>query len=484
MSDETTLTSPEAMAALQQPPMRLPQKVEMSNVGPCKKHVKVTIERDVIDTRIEEKFSELMLNDKQPMQVPGFRPGKAPRKVIQKKFLKSIINEVKNEVLMASLEQLAEEENLSPLAPPDLDPNAVIVPETGPMFYEFDIEVRPEFDLPDYKGLKLKKLVHEVTDAEVTAEANRMLESYGSIVPKTGNPVIELLDYVTADLEVVHEGKALNKKQEVRVRVNKQLALQDGVAEKFSEQMLGGKVGEAREVDIVLSRNLADTALQGVTVKAVFEIKEIKSMRLPELTPAVLEQFDVRNEEQFHEFVRSNLERYFTYQQRQHLRSQVLIQLTKDAKWDLPQDLLVRQARRVMQRRVMELSQSGLSEQEVLAQRRKLEQDAIRTTAASLQEHFVFQKIAEMEKIEIEDKDIDDEIERIADETGESPRKVKTRYEREDMIESLATEILERRALEAVLESATYEEQEISALENERAAIGTADVDAAGGQNG
>ena len=85
---------------------------------------------------------------------------------------------------MASLEQLAEEHEISPLSPPDLDPTQIEIPEEGPFVYEFDIEVRPEFDLPDYKGLKLRRPVHTFTDADVDDEKRRLLEPYGQLVPK------------------------------------------------------------------------------------------------------------------------------------------------------------------------------------------------------------------------------------------------------------------------------------------------------------
>jgi trigger factor len=82
-------------------------------------------------------------------------------------------------------------------------------------------------------------------------------------------------------------------------------------------------------------------------------------------------------------------------------------------------------------------------------------------------EHFVLQKIAETEKIEIEDADIDAEIQRIAAQSGESFRKVKAQMEREDMIEALATDLLERKALDVVLNNAVYEEFDIKPEEQE-----------------
>ena len=78
----------------------------------------------------------------------------------------------------------------------------------------------------------------------------------------------------------------------------------------------------------------------------------------------------------------------------------------------------------------------------------------LQSTAVALKEHFVLQKIAEVEKIEIEDEDIDAEIERIADQSGESFRKVRARMEKEDLIEALATDLLERKALDLILDNA------------------------------
>ena len=88
-------------------------------------------------------------------------------------------------------------------------------------------------------------------------------------------------------------------------------------------------------------------------------------------------------------------------------------------------------------------------------------------TADALKEHFVLQKIAEVEKIEIEEDDIDAEIDRIAEQSDESFRKVKARLEKEDLIEALAADLLERKALDLILSNATYEDYELKAGEQQ-----------------
>ncbi|HEX5271747.1 MAG TPA: hypothetical protein VFW33_14715, partial [Gemmataceae bacterium] len=98
------------------------------------------------------------------------------------------------------------------------------------------------------------------------------------------------------------------------------------------------------------------------------------------------------------------------------------------------------------------------SEEEIRSRQRVLEQDVLRTTELSLKEHFVLQKIAEVEKIDVDEADIDDEIERMAEQNDESPRRVRARLEKEDLLEALAAEIIERKALDLILDSAEYED--------------------------
>lgn len=492
MADDTTPETPDAPApdaadaaalatADGEAPVKLVQTVEINDAGPCKKHVKVTVERKQIDERFNEKFTELTLSD-QP-QVRGFRPGKAPRKIIERQYYDSVAEEVKTQVLMASLEQLAEEQSISPLSPPDLNPNALEIPKEGPFIYEFDIEVRPEFDLPDYKGLKLRRPTHTHTTAEKDREKKRLLEQFGQLVPKEP-AVAHLDDYVTADVEIKLGDRVLNKLDEVRFKIEKQLALSDGVAPDFGAKMTGAKPGDVRTVDIVLSQEVAAEALRGRSVQAAFTVKDVKTVRSPELTRELLEEhFGVSTPEAFDELVGSLLERRLEYAQRQEARKQVLEHIAAASNWELPRDLLVRQARQTLARRVMEMRNAGMSDAQIQGRRRLLEQDVIKTTAAALKEHFVLQKVAEVEKLEIEDEDIENEIDRIADQTGESPRKVRARMEREDLMEALATDLLERKALDLVLGQATYEDYPLNPEEH-AAEVATVSDSAVGGGEG
>jgi trigger factor len=466
MTDETptTGTPPEtdqpeaapqdaATATAEEPSGKLKQQVEVKDVGPCKKHIKVTIDRDTVDGRLEEKYAKLMTD----AEVPGFRPGKAPRKIILRKFEKAVKDEVRGELLMASLEQMAEDHDIAPLAPPDLKPDAIEIPKEGPFTYEFDVEVRPEFDLPNYKGLNLKRPVKTFGDADVEAEERRILAPYGQLVPKPeGNAQIG--DYLVVDMTSKLGDQVVGTSKEVTLRIDSRLAFKDGVAEKFGAQTVGAKAGDQRLIDVTVSDNVADGRLKGTVLKSTLDVKDVKTLRLPELTHEFLHTFGVHSEEELRTKIRDLLQRRLEYQQRQSAREQVIEQIDAASRWDLPQDMLMRQARRTLQRRIMEMRQAGMSDDEIRGRQRVLEQDILRSTALGLKEHFVMQKIAEAEKIEINDDDIDLEIERIAYQNNESPRRVRSQLEKEDLLEALAVQLLERKALDLILEHAQYED--------------------------
>jgi trigger factor len=455
---EPQTTAAEAVAVAEDDkPAKLRQAVEIKDVGPCKKHIKVTVERQDIDARFGEKFSELTGG----AAVAGFRPGKAPRKIVEKRFQREVGDQVKTEVLLASLEQLAEDHDIAPLSHPNIDPAAIEMPRNGPLVYEFEVEVRPQFDLPNYKGLKIKRVVHSFTDDEVAQEERRLLAPHGQVVPKPDGKA-EIGDILTADVTTRDGDRVISTIKEAQFRIDKKLAFKDAVASRFGEQVQGAKAGESRVVDVTLSTAASDADLRGKTVKATFDIKDLKTLRLPELTPVFLEQYGVHAADELHELVRVVLQRRLEYTQRQSAREQVMSHIGAAAAWQLPQDLLIRQARTAMARRIMEMRTDGISEEEIAQRQRLLQQDVLRSTELALKEHFVLQKIAEVEKIEINEDDLNEEIERLAEQSDESPRKVRARLEKEDVIDALAAEMIERKSLDLILDTAEYEDQPLT----------------------
>src|SRR5262249_28038344 len=150
-------------------------------------------------------------------------------------------------------EQLAEDNQVAALSPPNIDPAKIDIPKEGPLVYEFDVEVRPEFELPPYKGMRLKRPVRQFSDKDVIEEERRILSRYGQLVPKEQGSPAEVGDHVVVDMTSRYTGVSIGNAKEITIRVEPRVAFRDGVSEDFGERVVGAKAGDTRVVTIKLS---------------------------------------------------------------------------------------------------------------------------------------------------------------------------------------------------------------------------------------
>ena len=136
------------------------------------------------------------------------------------------------------------------------------------------------------------------------------------------------------------------------------------------------------------------------------------------------------SEAELRDAIKESLVRRLEYSQQQEARKQILASLTVAANWDLPPELLQRQSRRELERTVLELRRSGFSEDEIRAHGNELMQNSQQSTAKSLKEHFILERIAEKEGVEDAPADYDAEIALIAQQSGENPRRVRAQLEK------------------------------------------------------
>jgi trigger factor len=448
--EETTAESGETSAP-EEEKKRLDLNVAIQDAGPCLKKIKITISQEDIESHFNEQYTELVHN----AEVPGFRPGHAPRKLIEKKYRKEVADQVKRKLLMESLEQVGEEHKIEAIGEPKFDISAIEVPESGPMVYEFEVEVSPEFALPNYKGLKISRPTKEFGEADVNRQLKKFLEGYAQLVPKSGPAARD--DFAIVDVVFRDGGEEISKASELSLRIQPVLRFRDGTVNNFEKSMVGASAGDVRTVDVVISNEAPNAALRGRTIKAEFTVKDVKRLRLPELDKEFLERVGYTTEEQLRDALHSVLRRRLEYEQRRVARQQLLDQLTSAVQIELPKSLVQRQVQSTLRRKVMELRESGLGEDEIRRRFVELQQNSLTATTQSLREHFVLAKIAEAEELEVTPADVDNQIEVMALQSDESPRRVRARLEKEGLLETLEIQILEQLAVDRALEFAEWE---------------------------
>lgn len=449
-SSESAVAAPVAGgddAAVQ--PLKL--DVAIDKVSACERKVRVSIPREDIDRYRDSALGEMM----PAAMLPGFRPGRAPRRLVSSRFKSEISDQIRSKLLADAMTQVSEQEKLSPISEPELDAAAVRVPADGPMTFEFTIEVRPEFDLPQWKGLAIRRPTREISDADVEESLTGMLRERARFVPHDGPA--KPGDLVVANLRFLDGDTVLSEATDLELIVRPRLSFADAELDGFDALVAKARVGKPVTATLKISEEAATEALRGKDVTVELTIVDVKKLELPELDRQLLEEIGpFESADDLRAAVRRQLENQLEWHRRRQVRQQVSKALTASASWDLPPDLLRRQSLRELERAILELRRSGFDDDSIRRHVNELRQSVMGSTAAALKEHFILERIAEDESIADVAADYDEEIRAIAAQSGESPRRVRANLEKRGLMDVLRNQIIERKTIELITSQAKF----------------------------
>ena len=438
--------STETPQATEKKPLNL--SIDVKEESACERHVTVTIPRDDIESYFNKQFDTLVPR----AEVPGFRVGKAPRQLVEKKFRKQVADQVKGSLLMDSLTQISDDETFSAISEPDLDFQKVEIPDEGDLVYEFNIEVRPEFDIPNWKGLKLERPEYEFTDADLESEIADLGKRYSDLVPV--DEAVAKGDHIVCNIKTSYDGEQIAFAEEVGIDVNENLSLADTSIEGFGKLVVGKKAEDTVKTKAEINEFGDNEELAGKKVEVEFEILDVK--RVEASTAADLAKKLGLEEEMIRTSLKSSMENKLAYAQREQVREQISKTLTESADWELPPDLLRRQSRRELDRSVIEMQSSGFSQQEIMARENALRKNVLEKTATALKEHFILECISDEEKSEDAPQDYEVEINRIAMQQNDTPRRIRAKLERSGQMDTLRNMIIEGKVIAKITEEAKF----------------------------
>jgi trigger factor len=449
------MASSESASAVSAPdaPQPLNLDVSIDKVSTCQRRVKVTIPREDIVRYQDEALGELVPT----ALLPGFRPGRAPRRLVGSRFKSELSDQIRSKLLTDAMTQVSEQQKLAPISEPELDVAAVLLPEDGPMTFEFAIEVRPEFELPKWKGLSITRPAREITAADVAEALGNLLAERGRFVPHDGPPAVG--DLIVANLRFRDGDTLLSEAPEAEIVVRPRLSFADAELPGFDALVKKAKAGTTVTATVRVAEEAAAEEYRGKDVGLEMEIVEVKKHELPEMTPGLLEELGgFESQEALEALVRKQLEGQLEWHRRRQVRQQVAQALTASASWDLPPELLKRQAQRELERAILELRRSGFDDDSIRRHVNELRQSVLASTARALKEHFILERIAEEEGIADAAADYDEEIRAIAAQSGESPRRVRAGLERRGLMDVLRNQIIERKTIELVTSQAAFKD--------------------------
>lgn len=426
---------------------------DIQKISSCERRVKVTVPPNEVERYFQKEFTDFG----KKAYVPGFRPGMAPRKLVEKRFRKDVSEQVKNSLITNALRQISQYDDFTPISEPDFQYDSIALPDDGPFTFEFGIEVRPEFDLPDWKGLKLDKPVRKFSSTDIDNVIKQLLVNHGELKHK--NEPAETDDYIETKLTFKSGEQVLSSIERETIRIRPVLSFHDGSINNFDTLLNGAKPGDVITTQVTLTENAANPEFRGKTVEVFFEILEVKKLEIPVLSEAFLDRLGgYSNEADFRDAVLDTMQRQLEHEQQHQARLQIIETLIVGVDWELPPRLLERQSEREFRRKIFELQRNGYSQEQIQSQANFLRQNIMTETAHSLKEHFIFEKIAEIENIEDTAEDIDQEIGLIAAQSGQSPRRLRAQIEKAGEMDIIRNQIIERKVIDMIFQHAVFKE--------------------------
>jgi trigger factor len=364
---------------------------------------------------VDETFESITKEFQREASLPGFRPGRAPRDMVLRKYEKDIQSEVKKKLISDSYRKAVEEQKLEVLGYPDIE--EIQFSRGQPLQFAATIETAPEFELPDYKGLPVKREARTVTDADIERALDALREP--QVTFTTADRPIQTGDVAVINYTGASEGKPLAEIAPAASRLAEQKNFWVDVPSTsfipgFAEQLVGAKAGDHRTVKIEFPANFMTPELAGRKAGYEVDVVEVKTKVLPPLDEAFAKTYGAESLEKLREGIRRDLENELTFKQNKSVRNQLVGALLQRVNFELPATAVAQETRNVVYDLVRENQKRGLSREVIEQQKDQIYSAAADGAKGRLKTGFLLQKIAEKEDIKVAQEEIANRVAHLA----------------------------------------------------------------------
>ncbi len=262
--------------------------ITVEDVAPCKKRLKI----EVPANRVKEAYDRVAGDFQKEARIPGFRPGHAPLTVVLKKFHKDIESEAQRTLVPEAYREAITEKKLRVVSQPEIED---LKYQAGlSLSFSTVVELVPEFKLPEYKGLVLKKQETEVKDEEIDKTLKGLADQRAKFDDAPERP-LAMDDFAVISYTGKLDGKPLielvPEAKNLAHNPNFWLWMRaEGFLPKFAEQLVGLKKGETRTVEVEFPADFPEAALAGKKAQYEVELKEIKVKNAPVIDDAFAQE--------------------------------------------------------------------------------------------------------------------------------------------------------------------------------------------------
>ncbi len=429
-------------------------QVKIQDKSSVKKVLSFEIPKEKVGKELDKAYNEL----KKKADIKGFRKGKIPRKVLENRFSKEVHADVAPRLIQDSFIEAIQEHDLNivggpQMDPPDLDPNAA---------YAFDItvEVKPELEDIDFKGISLEKNRYAVSDAEIDGQIHMIQRTMAKKqTVEESRPVREndfvLIDYqgFLGDEPFAHTPKIENYLYGIG---------KEALPKEFSEKLIGSVPVQDLEIAVGYPEDHPDENLKGKTILYKVTLKEIQEEILPEINDDLVKDLgSFETLQEVKDSIRDNLDKGYQQRIKHELSEQIFQHLLEKYSFEVPEAMIegelngiVSEAEQAYAANNTSLEQEGLSRDILFTQYRDVAEKQARR-------HLILDKIITQEELDLTDEEMDASLEAMARGMNATVDAIKNFFKMDPkQLEYYRHSQLEKKAVDLIIENSTITEKE------------------------
>ena len=430
-------------------------KIQVESVSPVERKVTIEVDPERVARELERAYTGLSRR----VKLKGFRPGKAPRKVLERQFRTEVESDVAERIVADTFAEAVRTEDLPVVAAPSVS-IAEGIAEGKPLRYTARVEVKPRLSPRDYRGLEVTRKPPEVTDQMVSDELSRLQQSFAELVPVEGRFEAQPGDWAVIDHQgTIDDGMPFpgGKAEGVTVRVAPG-PIQEGNLEKLAGVKLGGEI----EFEQAFPADHREPALRGKVARMRAQLKALRTQKIPALDDAFARQAGIEGIETLDALqarIRADLERREKRRAEAQLRDALVKAALARNDFEVPPALVERAIDQMIDGTAERFARQGLDLRKLDMDMPRLRADLREQALLQVRGALLLEAIADAEKIEVTDEDLQAEVARIAGELGMPLAKVQQQTRGKETREALRNRIREDKALALLSSAATIQQQ-------------------------
>ncbi|MCK4547393.1 MAG: trigger factor [Candidatus Eisenbacteria sp.] len=418
-------------------------KVEIEESGGTKRKLRIEVPASEVDEQLKNELVRLQRD----LKMPGFRKGKVPTDLVRKKFSEAARREVTERIVREACMNALREHDLKPIAAPEI--HDLEFKEGQPLCFRAIVEVWPDIELNQYKGLKATREVAAVAEEDVNRRLEMLRQMRAELVPvdrAAANGDFLIVDYdVFGDDDQPMEGRGVR---------NHMIELgSEGLVNGFSEGLMGAKVGDNPTIRVSFPEEEGvHPDVAGKTLKFWVKVNAVKEKQLSELNDDFAKELgnydrleDVRRD------IRTGLEQEISFEADRRVREILVDDVIRANPFEAPESMVGN----LLEAIVRDAEREHQSGEAFDAEKARA---ALKPVAVRHSKRFVvLREVAKRESLVVTPEEVDARIMVLAKQARQSPDEVRKKIETDDSMDQLRGDLLEEKVLRFLMEQADVE---------------------------